>query len=145
MRTYTPLYDDIVVNYDIYTAAVFGKVLRYCQGERGMCFASQTRIAKELDISREKVHSALALLVLDGMLDQVSTAGKTSEYRPGPMSESHRYLWIEETTPVDEINSKKVSNRVEKKGDMVDGRDILRVLDILKITDQRPDQGLSAT
>lgn len=80
---YTPLLDSLVDEFGITTAAVFGRVWRYCQMERGYCHAEQERIADELNISRRTVWGALKVLVREGYLTDATpnTKGRTRIYK----------------------------------------------------------------
>lgn len=77
---WTPLLDRLVERHGLITAAVFGKVWRYCQGDYGVCTASQDRIAKELGISRKAVNEHCKILVENGYLE-VQNNGRTNTYR----------------------------------------------------------------
>ena len=65
---WTPLIDSIVQNHGIITAAVFGKVWRYCQMEDKVCKASQQRIADELDLSRIAINTHIDTLCKNGYI-----------------------------------------------------------------------------
>lgn len=52
---FTPLIDSITQEHGVITAAVFGRIWRYCQGERGVCQASLERIGADLGIDRATV------------------------------------------------------------------------------------------
>jgi DNA-binding MarR family transcriptional regulator len=78
---YTPLIDNLVHDVGILGAAVFGRVWRYCQMERGYCHAEQGRIADELELSRGKVNECLRELVEKGYLGTTkNTKGRTVIY-----------------------------------------------------------------
>ncbi len=81
--TYTPVFDNLIDEFGLYTAAVFGRVWRYCQMQRGYCHAEQTRIADELGIKRETVNRSLKLLVDAGYLSDATpnTKGRTRIYK----------------------------------------------------------------
>ena len=49
---FTPLIDKLVWGHGLMTAAVFGKIWRYCQMKNGVCQASIETMASELDIDR---------------------------------------------------------------------------------------------
>lgn len=80
---YTPLLDSLVDEFGITTAAVFGRVWRYCQMARGYCHAEHERIADELNISRRTVWGALKVLVREGYLTDATpnTKGRTRIYK----------------------------------------------------------------
>lgn len=78
---WTPLIDHLVAKYGLITAAVFGKVWRYCQLPDGICRASQKRIADELGLYWNTVHDSLKLLVKDGFLKAEKRRGKPTIYR----------------------------------------------------------------
>lgn len=65
---WTPLIDEIVKRHGIVTAAVFGRVWRYCQMPDGICYASQETIATELNISRKTVNEHIEILIENGYL-----------------------------------------------------------------------------
>jgi len=65
---FTPLIDSIVKEYGVLTAAVFGRVWRYCQMETGVCQASVEKIAGELDLSVRTIIRHLDVLVEGGYL-----------------------------------------------------------------------------
>lgn len=80
---FTPIFDVLAGKEGgIIRAAVFGKVWRYCQMERGVCDASQDKIADELGLSRETVNRQLKALVADGYLEDLT---------PGRKNHPHRY------------------------------------------------------
>lgn len=80
IQGWTPLLDRLVERHGIITAAVFGKIWRYCQGEYGVCTASQDRIAKELGLTRETVNQHCQFLVENGYLEAKKN-GRTNTYR----------------------------------------------------------------
>lgn len=79
MRDFTPVFDVLIKEYSTSVALVYGKVWRYCQGERKTCFASQSKIAKELGMGRTTVNESLSKLVTDKWLT-MSESGRTREY-----------------------------------------------------------------
>lgn len=80
---FTPLFDVLLSQKSgLAKAAVFGKVWRYCQMDRGMCSASQERIARELGLSRETVNRQLKALVADGYLEDLA-----------PVNSKHPHLY----------------------------------------------------
>lgn len=109
---FTPLLDSLVDEFGIVTAAVFGRVWRYCQMERGYCHAEQSRIAEELNISRETVNRSIKELVKCGYLVDTTpnTKGRTRIYKdtgkagvsllPEPMTEPVNEAMTE---PVNEL------------------------------------------
>lgn len=68
IKNFTPLLDDLVRDYGVITAAVWGRVWRYAQQENRVCQASQDKIAAELAISRRTVIRHLEILTQDGYL-----------------------------------------------------------------------------
>jgi DNA-binding Lrp family transcriptional regulator len=79
---FTPLIDALVQQFGIVTAAVFGKVWRYCQMSDGVCKASQERLARELGINRVTVNQHIDILVKAGYLKDKTPnlSGKPHEY-----------------------------------------------------------------
>lgn len=79
---FTPLIDSIVRDLGLMSAAVFGRVWRYCQGERGICAASIETIAKELGISYATTQRHLQELVNKEYLTDTT---------PGLRNHPHQY------------------------------------------------------
>ena len=78
---YTPVMDTLIDEFGLVTAAVFGRVWRYCQMERGYCHAEQARIADELRLSRATVNRALDVLVkAEYLQDRTNAKGRTRIY-----------------------------------------------------------------
>jgi DNA-binding Lrp family transcriptional regulator len=65
---WTPLIDNLVREYGLITAAVFGVAWRHCQMRNGICTASQERLAEMLGITRRSVIKHMAKLVIAGYL-----------------------------------------------------------------------------
>jgi hypothetical protein len=55
MGGFTPLFDRVIQDVGIIGASVFGRMWRYCQGDRGVCQASTATIAGELNSSTRTV------------------------------------------------------------------------------------------
>jgi|GEM_PF-5755713 len=81
VRGWTPLITALVEEMGLITAAVFGRVWRYCQGECGECVASQESIAKDLGLVPRTVQNHLKRLVAEGYLDDVERPGMPTRYR----------------------------------------------------------------
>ena len=62
IKNFTPLLDNLVKEFGIVTAAVYGRVWRYAQGENKVCQAAQETIADELGIGRQTVIRHLKIL-----------------------------------------------------------------------------------
>lgn len=69
LRNFTPLMDSIIRDIDLEAAAVWGRVWRYEQLDRGVCQASHERIASELGIHSRTVIRRLQVLVERGFLE----------------------------------------------------------------------------
>lgn len=69
---FTPIIDSLVQELGLITAAVFGRVWRYCQGENGVCTASMERIAKDLGLGRATVMRHIHILVDNGYLKDLT-------------------------------------------------------------------------
>lgn len=63
MGHFTPLFDDIMQEHGIITAAVYGYIWRKCQLERGVCDASFQTVADDLNMSRRTIVTHIKLLV----------------------------------------------------------------------------------
>lgn len=68
LKDFTPLMDSLVKEYDVITAAVWGRVWRYEQGYYNACQASNETIAKELGLSERTVIRKIQQLEKDGYL-----------------------------------------------------------------------------
>ena len=68
IKDFTLLPDVLVNQYGLVTAAVYGRVYRYCHMRGHTCFASLASIAKGLNVDRVTVMRHLAILVKDGYL-----------------------------------------------------------------------------
>jgi hypothetical protein len=69
---FTPCIDILTQQYGVITSAVFGKVWRYCQGERGVCQAAIETIANDLKLSYRTVLRHVKLLAKDGYLEDLT-------------------------------------------------------------------------
>lgn len=69
---FTPCIDILTKEYGIMTAAVFGRVWRYCQWERGVCDASLETIAVELQMGYMTILRHIKMLVKDGYLKDLT-------------------------------------------------------------------------
>ena len=81
-NTFTPVFDRVLKDTSLLTAAIFGRVWRFCQMEDGVCSASQARIAEGLGIGRTAVNKHIKLLVNLGYLMDLD---------PGRRNHPHRY------------------------------------------------------
>ncbi len=68
LRNFTPLMDSIIRDTDLEAAAVWGRVWRYEQLDRGVCDASHETIASELGLHSRTVIRRLQILVERGYL-----------------------------------------------------------------------------
>ena len=83
MDNYTPIPDEIVSDLGIIAAAVWGRMWRYAQQDDGVCWASQSKIARELNIRRETVVSYIKKLIENGYLISIeSVNGRSNSYKP---------------------------------------------------------------
>lgn len=127
MRDFTPVFDVLIKRYGVYTALVYGRIWRYCQGERRECFTKQTKIASVLGISRNKVNSSISTLIGDGFLvstpiDRVKKSYRLTEKINCPPDEQ----FIESTVTAHEMGNncppdghppiKRDSKRGSKRG-----------------------------
>lgn len=69
---WTPVIDAVVLDVGLVSAAVFGKVWRYCQMPDGICRASQDRLADELGMSRATINTHLSKLTETGYLKDLT-------------------------------------------------------------------------
>lgn len=103
---FTPVPDALVAKFGLVTAAVFGRVWRYSQASRGVCDASQQKIADELGLDRVTVNLHIKKLVDGGYLkDRTPTVTN----RPHTYAVTDK-LKIEMTVTVVENNTGVVEN-----------------------------------
>lgn len=76
LKNFTPILDSLVERYDLITAALYGRIWRYCQGDLGICAASNDTLAEELDISTRTVIRKKKKLENDGY---IKTIGKSKD------------------------------------------------------------------
>ena len=76
---FVPAPDLLIRRYGVVTAAVWGRIWRYCQMEHGVCQASLETIASELNVNRSTVMRHIQRLVRDGFL-----VDKTPDLRNRP-------------------------------------------------------------
>lgn len=80
---YTPLFDILISEFDLMTAAVYGRVWRFSKMHDGVCYASVSKIAQSIGVSYVTALRRLKKLVDEGyLIDQ------TPELRNAP----HTYV-----------------------------------------------------
>lgn len=79
---FTPLIDAITQEHGVVTAAVFGRMWRYCQGDNGVCQAGLERIGDDLGLDKATVQRHAAKLCDLGYLEDTT---------PGLRNRPHTY------------------------------------------------------
>jgi len=69
---FTPLFDAVVQDLGLTAAVVFGRVWRHCQGERGVCSASLSKMADAVGLSRWTFIRWLRMLCEQGYLEDLT-------------------------------------------------------------------------
>lgn len=69
---FTPLMDDLVREYGVVVASVYGRIWRYQQGDSGKCTASVRAIAYQLGLGHSTVHRAIQLLISEGLVEDLT-------------------------------------------------------------------------
>lgn len=72
MLPFTPVFDDIARQFGVISAAVYGRIWRYCQGDSGLCTASATTIGSALGLTERCVRGQAHMLVAAGYLQIVA-------------------------------------------------------------------------
>ena len=72
VQGFTPIIDVMVKELGLIPAAVYGRVWRYCQGERGVCQASLETLADEVGLSTRTVQRHLHALAEAGYLEDTT-------------------------------------------------------------------------
>jgi len=79
---FTPLPDKLVQEFGVLTTAVWGRVYRYNQMDKGHCEASVRTIAKHLKLGTTATREALKQLTSSGYLTRHPVEGKPTVYKP---------------------------------------------------------------
>lgn len=78
---FTPLLDCLVQEFGVTTAAVFGRVWRYCQMKDEVCYAATATLGEELGLSPHTISNHLDKLVNSGYLEEIQRIGQPSLFR----------------------------------------------------------------
>jgi DNA-binding Lrp family transcriptional regulator len=93
---FTPIIDSLVQKYGIVTAAVFGRVWRYCTLQSGFCTASIETIANDLRLNYGTVLRHIKVLVRDGYLEDMT---------PDVRNHAHKYIYTGKAGLQIEVNA----------------------------------------
>ncbi len=97
--TFTMIFDALVTEFGLVTAAVYGAVHRYCLMKEGVCRASTRRIGALIGLSHYTVQRELLLLVDFGYIEDTT---------PGRRNRPHVYKdWFLDDPPPRPINDAK--------------------------------------
>lgn len=77
---FTPCYAHLIKEFDLETAAVYGRIKRYSSMEDGKCRASLDTIAVELGLGRDTIRRRAQRLAKAGYLVREDRPGLTSVY-----------------------------------------------------------------
>jgi hypothetical protein len=72
---WTPVIDKMIPDVGLTTAAVFGRIWRYCQMKDGVCTASQSTIGDEIGLERDAINNHVEKLVKFGYLQKIQRPG----------------------------------------------------------------------
>lgn len=97
---FTPLFDSMAQAYGIVTAAVYGRIWRYCRNDSGACFAALDRIANDIGVDRATVSRHISKLVAEGYVQDLT---------PGRKNHPHTYR-LTQKSPDDAISGVAESN-----------------------------------
>jgi hypothetical protein len=123
---FTPLFDCMVREHGLIYAAIFGRVWRYCQGEKNACTASHQTIAKETGVSIRTVIRAMQKFVATGYLRDLTPTlkgvphiygdtGKVKMTAKVVVTQSHNTYDTESQPPMTQSHSKRqVRDKKEK-------------------------------
>ena len=81
-RGWTPIPDEITAAHGLTTGAVYGVILRFSLMREGACRASQSTIARKLNLTRETVNRHIRRLLEAGLITDhcASRSGKPHTY-----------------------------------------------------------------
>ena len=72
VQGFTPVIDIVVADVGLITATVYGRVWRYCQGERRVCQASMETIGEQIGVCRRTIMTHIDKLVEAGYLEDLT-------------------------------------------------------------------------
>jgi hypothetical protein len=72
VKGFTPIMDNVLKDTDLLSAAVFGRMWRFCQMENGVCQASLDTIADGIGLSRRSVFDHVHLLIEKGYIQDMT-------------------------------------------------------------------------
>lgn len=78
---YTPIPDVLVREYGVAIAQTWGIIWRYCQGEKGLCDASNETIAGRVGVSRRAVCDYIKQLTTDGFVEDLDPGKRNCPHR----------------------------------------------------------------
>lgn len=84
LKGFTPVLDSMVQEHGLITSAIYSRIVRFSEMEKGHCDASQERIGKALKLSRKTVNEHLQILVEKGYLADLTPdlTNKPHHYKP---------------------------------------------------------------
>lgn len=116
--SFTPLFDALTQRYGVVTAAVYGRIWRYCQMEDSVCRAAQETIAADLGLSRSTVIRSTSQLVNDGYLKDLTPELRN---RPHILADSGKLSIVVKFGAVDKGVSESNSTVSERNSEKRDG------------------------
>lgn len=104
---FTPIFDDIVQEYDLLAAAVYGYIWRKCQMGRGVCDAAQGTIANDLGVSKRTVIYRIEVLMKANLIIDTTPdlEGKPHSYVVQEMQTSNARDAQVSNQPMQEMHS----------------------------------------
>ena len=127
---WTPIIDALAKDHGLLTAAVFGRIWRYCQGEKGVCTASLETTASDLGINKATVMRHAKELLEHGYLKDLTPdarnvphiyadtgkASMTVKIEGVAESNSNNQTVADSNTSVAESNATVAESKLKKQG-----------------------------
>ena len=114
---FTPCIDVITKEYGVMVSAVFGRIWRYCQGDRQVCNAALETIADDLRMGYNTVLRHVKQLVTDGYLEDLTPDLRNRPHTYRDTGKVHVVLSITAGLPKSESDrSPKMAEQVSQNG-----------------------------
>ena len=86
---YIPVFDNILREQGLISAAIYGVIWRHCQQRKGYCYASQSTIAEQAGLSRKAVNCHIKKLIDAGYIKKDGNKYTTCNRKLQPVTESY--------------------------------------------------------
>lgn len=113
---FTPIFDEMIKRYGLYTAIVYGRIWRRCQGDEPVCFESIASMAKGLKINRDTVRRSIKKLVDAGEIHKLERPGDSALITYYPDYKLEEWIPLYERIKVEEPRGIREGSDTEPRG-----------------------------